>query len=55
MTDKQQEYINWIEDMTGITFDPSKESLSDYINNNKQKASEEWELRCELEGIIRGY
>ena len=49
MTEKQRDFINFIEDMTGIPFNKD-DNISEYINNNKDKAYEKWELQCELYG-----
>ena len=37
MTDKQRDYINFIEEMTGVPYHKG-DNISDYINANKDEA-----------------
>lgn len=42
MTEKQKRLVEWIQDMTGVKYNP-KESLSDYINEWRPKAEDIFE------------
>lgn len=37
MTEKQQKLVNWIQNKTGVRYNP-KDNLSDYINEWRPKA-----------------
>ena len=45
MTEKQRDYINFIEEMTGVQYHEG-DNISDYINANKEQARYQWELEC---------
>ena len=45
MTQKQRDYISFIEEMTGVPYHKG-DSISDYINANKDEAHRKWELEC---------
>ena len=45
MTQKQQGYISFIEEMTGVQYHKG-DSISEYINANKNEAYRIWELEC---------
>ncbi len=45
MTRKQRDYINFIEEWSGVPYKEG-ENISDYINKNKDKANHEWDLEC---------
>lgn len=45
MTPKQRDYINFIEEMTGVLFKDG-DNISDYINAHKDEARRKWELEC---------
>jgi hypothetical protein len=49
MTEKQRQYIEFIEEMTGVQYHQG-ESISDYINANKDEARRNWELECYARG-----
>ena len=53
MTPKQRDYINFIEDMTGIEF-KSGDNISDYINKHKAKAHRKWAEQCDLNALADG-
>lgn len=53
MTPKQRDYINFIEDMTGVQFKEG-DNISDYINKNKAEAHRKWLQQCELDAIADG-
>ena len=53
MTPKQRDYINFIEDMTGIQFKDG-DNISDYINKNKNEAHRKWLEQCELNALADG-
>lgn len=45
MTQKQRDYISFIEEMTGVQFKEG-DNVSDYINANADLARNKWELEC---------
>lgn len=49
MTEKQRDYISFIEEMTGIPYNKG-DNISDYINVNKDEAQRVWELECLARG-----
>lgn len=49
MTLKQQHYIEFIEEMTGVMYH-NGDNISDYINANKDEAHRQWELECLARG-----
>lgn len=53
MTPKQRDYINFIEDMTGIEFKDS-DNISDYINKHKAEAHRKWTEQCDLNALADG-
>ena len=53
MTPKQRDYINFIEEMTGVQFKDG-DNISDYINKNKAEAHRKWLQQCELDAIADG-
>ena len=53
MTPKQRDYINFIEEMTGIEFKDG-DNISDYINKHKAEAHRKWVEQCDLNGIADG-
>lgn len=50
MTPKQRDYINFIEDMTGIEFKDG-DNINDYITRNKKAAHDKWLEQCKLDAI----
>lgn len=50
MTPKQRDYINFIEDMTGIEFKDG-DNINDYITKNKKAAHDKWLEQCKLDAI----
>lgn len=53
MTPKQRDYINFIEEMTGVQFKEG-DNISDYINKNKAEAHRKWLQQCELDALADG-
>jgi hypothetical protein len=53
MTPKQRDYINFIEEMTGVQFKDG-DNISDYINKNKTEAHRKWLQQCELDALADG-
>jgi len=53
MTPKQRDYINFIEEMTGVEFKEG-ENISDYIYKNREAAHRKWLQQCELDAIADG-
>lgn len=50
ITPKQRDYINFIENMTGVPFHDG-DNVSDYITKNKAEAHRIWQLQCDLNGF----
>lgn len=50
MTPKQRDYINFIEEMTGIEFKDG-DNINDYITKNKKAAHTKWLEQCKLDAI----
>ena len=53
ITPKQRDYINFIEEMTGVQFKEG-DNISDYINKNKAEAHRKWLQQCELNTLADG-
>ena len=53
ITPKQRDYINFIEEMTGVQFKEG-DNISDYINKNKAEAHRKWLQKCELDALADG-
>ena len=53
MTEKQKDYINFIEEMTGVPFKDG-DNISDYINKHKAEAHRKWVEQCDLNALADG-
>lgn len=49
MTQKQRDYIDFIQEWSGVPYHEG-DNISDYINANKDEAHHEWELECFARG-----